>query len=371
MAAVGGAGYTLLIALVPAPEPIVEAIQQIDLECSIDQASVLRIRFGITATEIGDWSILDLDPFRPLVPLQLRLQRGVAPPEALINAFVTQHRVSYGEGGGSTLELTAMDATYSMNLQEKVNPWPNLPDSAIAAAIFGQHAIVPRVDPSPPVLTEPEGTTIQRGTDIRFLRRLAKRNGFDCYVQPEPLTGLDFGHFEPRSLVGAPQAVLNVKMGVDTNVSGFRVRYDATKPTTAVAAGLDIPTKAPQPALAPAALQVPLGAEPALTRVLPPPIVMPADTGLPRTAELQAYAQAITDRSSFALVAEGETAAGVSILRPGGLVNVRGVGALFGGSYLVTRVRHRISSDGWTQRFEAVRNAVRLTGAEVFVELPF
>ena len=47
-----------------------------------------------------------------------------------------------------------------------------------------------------PVLIEPEGTTIQRGTDIRFLRRLARRNGFDCYVQPEPLSGLDVGHFQ-------------------------------------------------------------------------------------------------------------------------------------------------------------------------------
>src|SRR3954469_7904204 len=293
MAAVGGAGYTLLVALVPAPEPIVEAIQQIDVECSIDEASVLRIRFGITATEIGDWSILDLDPFRPLVPLQLRLQRGVAPPEALINAFVTQHRVSYGEGGGSTLELTAMDATYSMNLQEKVNPWPNLPDSAIAAAIFGQHAVVPRVDPSPPVLTEPEGTTIQRGTDIRFLRRLAKRNGFDCYVQPEPLSGLDVGHFHKRQLTGLPDAVLSVSFGGDTNVSGFTVRYEATKPTAAIAAQIDTLTKTPQPGRAPASLLPRLGLEPALLRELPPAIARPDGAGVVLAGVLQADALAI------------------------------------------------------------------------------
>ena len=41
-------------------------------------------------------------------------------------------------------------------------------------------------------------------------------------------------------------------------------------------------------------------------RVLPPPITRPADTGLFRTGELQSAAQAVADRSSWALVAEGE-----------------------------------------------------------------
>jgi Phage tail baseplate hub (GPD) len=369
MAVVGGAGYTLLIALVPAPEPIVEAIQQIDVESSIDEASVLRITFGISATEIGDWSILDLDPFRPLTPLQLRLQRGAAAPEALINAFVTQHRVSYGAGGHSTLELTAMDATYSMNLQEKVTSWPNLPDSAIATAIFGQHTIIPRVDPSPPVLTEPEGTTIQRGTDIRFLRRLAKRNGFDCYVQPEPLSGLDVGHFHKRQLTGLPQAVLSVEMGTETNVHDFSIRYELTRATGALAAGLDVLTKSPQPALAPLALEVPLGIEGTLLRELPPAMVRPADTGLPRTAELQRATQALVDRSTWSVVAEGKVGMDVSVLRPGGLVSIRGAGRLYNGSYFVTRVHHTIQRGCVEQRFEAARNAVTETGAELYVEV--
>src|SRR5262249_15499472 len=160
--------------------------------------------------------------------------------------------------------------------------------------------------PTPPSLIEPEGTTTQRGTDIRFLKRLAVRNGFDCYVQPEPLTGLDFGYFRPPSLTGLPQAVLSVNMGPETNVSDFRVQYEMLRPTTVIAAGLDVPTKAPQPALAPAALQFPLGIEGALTRILPPPIVRPADTGLPRSSDLQTFAQSIVDRSTWAISVEGK-----------------------------------------------------------------
>jgi hypothetical protein len=366
----GGVGYTLLIGKVPAPQPLVDAVELIEVDASLELASALRVRFGITQTEIGDWSVLETDLFRPLLPLDLRIQTGILPPLAVINAFVSGAHVVYAdEPGQSALEVTAMDATAVMNLQEKVMPWPCMPDSAIAAAIFGQYALVPKVQPTPPTLVEPEGTITQRGSDIRFLRRLAARNGFDCYVQPEPLTGLDFGYFQPSHAIGVPDAVLNVNMGVQTNVRSFGVRYDMLKPTTVLAAGVDVATKAPQPALAPVSTELPLGLEPTLTRVLPPPIARPADTGLFRTGELQVAAQAIADRSSWALVAEGEVGSDVAVLHPGGFVNVRGAGRVYNGSYLVTRVRHSIARDRYTQRFEARRNAVEMTGAELYMEL--
>ena len=59
-----GAAYTLLLGMAPAPAPLVEAVQEITVDSSIEEASVLRVRFGITKSGIGEWSILDLDPFR-------------------------------------------------------------------------------------------------------------------------------------------------------------------------------------------------------------------------------------------------------------------------------------------------------------------
>lgn len=365
----GGAAYTLLIGHVPAPEPLLTAVQEIAIECSLEEASVVRVRFGITKSQIGEWSILDLDPFRPLVPLGVRIQQGIGPPEAVINGFVTDHHATYAdEPGGSRLEVTAMDATFVMNMTEKVMPWPNLPDAAIASAIFGQHALIPQVDPTAPVLVEPEGMTIQRGTDIRFLRRLARRNGFDCYVQPEPLSGLDVGHFGARSLVGLPEAVLNVSFGGDTNVSGFGVRCELAKPTMAAAIQLDTTTKSPQPGIAPASLLPPLGLEPTLLREIPPGMVRPTGTGLTHAGDLQGAAQAIVDRSTWAVACEGTVGPDVGVLRPGGLVAVRGAGRLYNGNWFVTRVRHTLGAGRYEQRFEAMRNAVTETGAEVYLE---
>jgi phage protein D len=362
----------LQIALAPAPPPVVDAVEEIVVESSLESASVFRIRLGIAQNDLGDWRFLQEDLFRPLTPVTVRVAVGAVPiPEALLNGYVAKQDVTYAdEAGSSTLEISGLDATVLMGLQEKVMPWPNLPDSAIAAAIFAQYTLVPMVQPTAPTLIEPEGTTIQRGTDLRFLRKLARRNGFDLYVQPEPLTGLDQGFFRPRQPLGVPDAVLNVSMGSETNVAQFTVRYDMTRPTSAVAAGLDASTKSPQPALAPVSIQPPMGLEPALLRVLPTPVVRPADTGLMRSSDLQAYAQAIADASSFAVAAEGEVGPDVGVLRPGGLVAVRGVGRLYNGLYLVKKVTHRISDQGYSQRFSAVRNAATMTGAEPYVALP-
>ena len=366
-----GCGWTILIGgAAPLPMQLVQAVQEIQIDTSLDEASAFHIRIGVTKTAIGDWSVLDLDPFKPRLPVQIRIQQDPMPPEAVINGFVTDHRVSFSdEAGSSTIEVQGLDATVMMNLEERVQSWANLQDSAIAAAIFGRHAIAPRVDQTSPVLIEPEGTTIQRGTDIRFLRRLARRNGFDCYVQPDPFTGLDQGFFQRRTTTGFPQAVLSVSMGAQTNVEDFSVRYDAAQPTSARATGLDVRTKSPQPALAPTALEPPMGLESTLLRELEPRVVLPAAPDLPMTAGLQNAVQAAADRSAWSVVAEGTAGLDVPVLRPGGPVSIRGLGKLYNGAYTVTRVRHTLQQGCvYHQRFEARRNALTETGTEVYKE---
>ena len=68
---------------------------------------------------------------------------------------------------------------------------------------------------------------------------------------------------------------------------------------------------------------------------------------------MQRYAQAVVDRSSWSIVAEGElnTVAYAKVLRAKQPVMVRGVGQQFSGRYYVERVLHTITGDGtWIQR---------------------
>jgi phage protein D len=367
------AAYTLLIDNAPAGAELIDALQDIEIDLALEEASAFKLRFGIEQTDEGDWSLLEQDPFKPLLPIQIRVQVGGGGiPEAVINGYVTEHHVDYSQtAGGSTIAVSGMDATLLMNLEEKVKSWSNMPDGGIAASIFGDNEMIPMVDVASPVLTEPAGTTIQRTTDIRFLKRLAARNGVDCYVQPEPFSGVDQGFFKTRSLSGAPDAVLNVALGEDaSNVSDFAIRYDAAKPTRAKANGLDPSNNSAQPGDATSTQQQPLGSEGTLSRGSATATVLPSDLGLTQSGDLQKAAQAIADRSAWAVVASGTVGLDVALLKPGGLVNVRGVGRMFNGTYLVTRVHLKLAAGEFEQRFEAQRNAVGETGSESYAPFP-
>lgn len=360
--------YLLTIDGDPADAELLDAVQEVEVDMTVDAASSFRLRIGITQDENGGWPLLDEDPFPPLAAVGIRIQVGSSLPEAVLNGYVAAQNVVYAdEPGASTLEVSGMDATLLMNLEEKVRQWPAMSDSAIAAAIWAEYEVTPMGGTTSPVLSDPEGTTIQRGTDIRFLRRLAQRNGFECYVQPEGLTGLDIGYFQAPALEGSPQAVLTVATGEETNVSGFTVRYEMTRPTSAKVLSLDARTKQQQSAEVSSAAARALGRTATLGRLSPTPLVQAAETALVASADLRTLAQAIVDRSSFVVVAEGEVGAGTGILRPGGLVNIRGAGELYDGSYYLTRVRHRLTRTIYTQRIQAWRNAVEATGAEVYL----
>lgn len=364
--------YTVLVAFAPLPPPYLNALKQIEVETSTERAGVFRLHFELSQTDLGDWDVLQVDIFRPLVPIQIRVSLGTGLSTPIINGYVKEAKLNNRtEPGKSTLDVVGMDATGTlMNLHEKLMPWPNLPDSVIATMIYGQYGIIPMVLPTASVRVILETTTIQRTTDVRFLKQIARRNSYESYVQPDPVAGLDMGYFGPPQLLFPPQGVLSVNFGISTNMDNFDVRYDMLQPTTALAVALDDATKAPMPGIAPAALEPPMGLEPALLRIIPPPVVRPAGTDAANPAELMTMSQSIANRSSRCIRGSGEVD-GLKFgrpLRPGLPVLVRGAGREHSGLYYVTQVSHTISADSYTQSFEAWRNAVGMTGAEIFID---
>jgi hypothetical protein len=86
------------------------------------------------------------------------------------------------------------------------------------------------------------------------------------------------------------------------------------------------------------------------------------------TGELQTYAQAMVDRSAWAITAEGDldTSAYGSMLRARRPVLVRGLGQRFSGAYYVERVQHLLNGDTYSQHCSLRRNATGLQGTEAF-----
>jgi phage protein D len=366
-----GITFTLMIDNAPVSAALFEAIREIQVENNSDMADVFRLRFAVGTTGTGDWTILSDDPFKPLTPVAIRIQVGSGLSEPLISGYVTSQRIEFSsEPGKSILEVVGMDATVLMNLEEKTVAWPNMSDSDIASVIFSDYGFMPKVDSAQPVRQEVDLTTTQRGTDIQFLRRLAERNGYECYVENDPTLNSDVGHFHSPQLQEKAQGVLSVSFGEKTNVTGFNIRYEMLQPVTARASNVDISGKATSDGQAESVSLTNLGSEGLQSRMSKIPVVIPGKTGLSDAGELQTFCQALVDRSSWAIVAEGEldTSAYEGILRAHRPINVRGAGNLHSGSYYVSRVLHTITGNAYTQRFELRRNAIGLTNIEDFMD---
>jgi phage protein D len=72
--------------------------------------------------------------------------------------------------------------------------WPQARDSTIATTIFESHSFVPSVVETPVEHDKKVSTIMQRETDMQFLKRLALRNGYECYVDGNT------GYFVPPQL---------------------------------------------------------------------------------------------------------------------------------------------------------------------------
>ncbi len=89
-------------------------------------------------------------------------------------------------------------------------------------------------------------------------------------------------------------------------------------------------------------------------------------------ADIDAAAQAAVDLSSFAYSAHGEITADLygGIILPYLVVSIAGIGGRLSGSYVVSRVSHKLTDSSYTQQFVLIRNARSAGGADGLPSIP-
>lgn len=360
--------YTLAIDGQPAQTALLEAVQELQVEDHADLADVARLKLSTAvAGATRAWTIVDDPLCARLANVRIGVRMGADQAISLIDGYVIDVRAALSsDPAKSVVAVVAMDATVLMDLEEKVRPWPDQSDSAIAETIFGEYGFDADVELSDPVRAQDEVTTIQRSTDIRFLRKLAERNGCECFLEVGA-GGRTTGHFHPPRLEQDAQAVLSVNLGSETNVDDFQARYDMLSATTAAVTGLDVADASDQAAHAPTGSQRTLGAQSSVGGDRPR-VRLLSQTGLSQAGELQTLAQAHVDRSAYAITATGDVNGSAlgQVLRAKQPVLVRGAGGQFSGQYYVQSVLHRFVGPGYLQRVRLQRNAAGLTRSERF-----
>jgi len=352
------------------PRPVIDALAEVEvtvkdvgtsgfqLTFSIDKQSPLQILFLLAGGS-------------PLLFMRVVLVATVnGVPNVLMDGVVTNNHISPGDKGSNpTLTITGEDLTALMNQSDFSGfPFPACPAEARVALLLAKYAmlgIVPVVIPSimidVPLPTEQ--TPCQRGTDLAYIRALAKNVGYVFYLDPGPMPGTSKAYWGPQIKVGPVQPALSVDMDAYTNVENLQFNFDQQQnkiPTVFTynkETGVSVPI--PLPPITP--LNPQLGAIPPLPTNIPPDLA-PVRDDLSKKPIAQAIMIGLATGSQWADSVTGEGSLDVAryggVLKARQLVGVRGAGPAFDGLYYVKSVTHKIKRGEYKQKFTLSRNGL-------------
>lgn len=341
----------------PAPFAVVDALREIEIINTDEGRDGFEMKFAIGKDSQLNYGLLadgTLDPPNRVIVMVI----VNALPQVLIDGIVTQHEVvPSNEPGRSILDVKGEDMSARLDLEEKKKTFSNQKDSDIVTTILREYAtygLQPDVKETDNTLSESDGKRTQHGTDLEYVRRLARKNGFVFYVEPTDIPGFTAAHWGPDQRQGPSQPALTMNMGALTNVDQPMVfRFNALGPTSPEFSIIEPTTKRAIPVPVPANLNASLGSQAAT----PLRKTQSGDTANLSLTEAILQALSASMASADAVVATGEVDAVRygRVLRARRPVDVRGAGRTHDGTYYVQRVTHRIQRGRYKQSFTLKR----------------
>jgi hypothetical protein len=349
---------------VPAPLPLVEALKSIQVTSQRDRTG-FQLTFTVGKTSPIQTALLPAGLLDPMVTRVVVIVTFRGLPQVLADGVVTRHEVSpSNEPGGSTLTLTGEDLSVLMDVLELKLPYPAMPDVAQLNLILSKYAvfgIIPVVIPHPivTVRSPTNGSDVQTGTDLQYMRGIAAQCGFTFYVEPGPAPLTSTAYWGPDVNAPIPQPALSVNSDWDSNVESLSFSLNGLSKHLIIMTIFDpITHKIPIPVPVPNIdiLKPPLGA-----RLTPPAKVQFPD-------ELANLAPDQAAKRAFGLMREGADAVSGSgslsvaryghILKARQLVGVRGAGLAYDGLYYVESVTNNLKRGEFKQSFTLSRDGL-------------
>lgn len=360
-------GVLVGMGLAPAPQEVLESITQVQVTTSAKDKSGFDLSFAVSKSSPLVTRLLPNGYFDPLTRIVLtvtvRGERAV-----LVDGVITTHEmVPSDEAGKSVLSIKGEDLTRVMDLIDfSWLPWPAMPREARIAAIMAKYAvpygIIPMVIPSP-LLMVPNPLAeipVQEGTDLAYIQQLADEAGYVFFLQAGPEPGVNVGYWGPMLKVSLPFLSTPPAIAIDwdgrSNVESLQFAFDGFQKRqwyVLVQLGT-VPIPVPVPDVNP--ISPPLGAK------IPMALKVSPMRGMAKYPVLAATALALGRAASTSNVVRGSGTLDVlrygSILSARTLVEVRGAGITYDGSYFVDSVTHTIKPGSYKQNFSLTRNAL-------------
>jgi phage protein D len=349
----------LLGATVPKPAPfeVADALSSVEVTNRDSGRDGFQMTFTLGRDSSGDYSLLANKYFEPPTRVILIVRIGVL-PQVLIDGIITNHQLAPSNTpGASTLVVTGEDISLKLDLEEKSKTFKNQSDSEIVETIlrdYGTYGLKGEITTTDTRRNENDGITTQQETDMAFIQKLAGRNGFVFYVEPTAVPARTTAYWGSQNGQRPTQPALSMNMGPDTNLISLSFGFDALGPATPEISVLEPKSKRLLPVSAPGQLRAPLASQPA--RSLRKTI--PRDTANKDTSQAGIQALSLIASSTDAVTGSGELdpLRYGQVLRARRLVDVRGVGKSYDGSYYVKQVTHNLKRGEYKQGFSLSRD---------------
>lgn len=360
-----GHAFRILVGGAAVDPSLYTDVVSLDVEENVDLPGAFELTVPVATDGTGDYTYVNDSRFQPFSPIAVEVDVDGQGTQCIFDGVVLSHTLHVDRGTtGASLKIWGQDASWRMNLEEKVKEWSDVTDADVAGSIFGDYGFTPDPDNTSdesPSHTETGHTLMQRASDIQFLRMLARRSGKLCRVVPGSNAGQLTGVFAKAKLDGDPAVTIPLNDPTRNVVGGLDFTWDVTRPTEVAArqALFDDPSEdgadggtddAGLPSLADRGLAAFSGQ--AMKALLTATV---GDAG-----ELQQRSRSLLREASFFVrcTGEGDLDGLGAVLRAGTIVQIDGAGSLHSGKYYVWSVRHHIAPDAHGMRFVLVRNAV-------------
>jgi phage protein D len=357
--------YRLVVNGTQADNDLYTQISSLEVEENADLPGAIQIHLPVDASSSGDLIFVSDDRFKPFSNLAVVATPTGGSDECIFDGYVLSHKLQLKKGTtDSSLQVWGQDASWLMNLEEKVKEWVDVTDADVANSIFGDYGFTPSSDNTSndsPTHTEDGHSLMQRASDIQFLRDLARRNGKLCRVACTDTPGQRTGSFVTPSVDGDPVITLTLNDPAKWTMDSLDFCWDVSRPTSVKARQAlfndsDEDGASGDSSDSGLSLLDAQGLSDFSGKTMTVMLTAPVDDA----QELTLRAQALLREAGWFVRCEGEVdvARLNAIMRVGTVVQVNGAGALNSGKYFVWSVRHTITADSHKMKFVLVRNAV-------------
>ncbi len=274
----------------------------------------------------------------------------------LVNGPVCRQKIHLEDGGeGSRVEVIGADSSIVMDRESQSVVWSDVTDSYVVARIMEKYEYKVDVQETKAGHFKNKHTLVQKESDLHFVRRLARRNGFLFWIICDD-KGQETAHFK-RPPVNLPVAtVLSINQD-DPSIHAFDISWNVERPNCVEGVQLDLNTKkvingnvsgSPLPILGD------IGLLEITNDVRSVHVAAPVDDA----GDMYARSEGALIEANWFICANCRTSVNQlkAIVRAHTVVEIQGAGSRHSGKYFVASVRHIIDASAHRMELELLRN---------------